>query len=273
MTKIREQWRRRQQRTRNVEEGTTERGNYDAWQRRATEPDRGNNSRGGGRSRGTQPDEVTTVDHSNDGVGCLEPRGDAPEVGVDGHGDDDEEEEENNEEDGDNRGRRLSWIEAGDIRLVSAWLNNSVDPLVETIRRVKCTGRKSVTAEYNSNNPPNRRRQPNQSSLWKGPMPCTNRKQSSVSLSCTGGNWRETNQSGPGTTARMYYDTQALRASTVEKTADVQLWLSREKLEAAQTRERTSKADLSGMTDMQRAEHQRALQYYGDKVYGAYSTD
>ncbi|RLM74207.1 glutathione S-transferase T2-like [Panicum miliaceum] len=74
----------------------------------------------------------------------------------------------------------------------------------------------------------------------------------------------------------MYYDTQALRASTVEKTADVQLRLSREKLEAAQTRERTSiakmytdllMADLSGMTDMQRAEHQRALQYFGDKVY------
>lgn len=76
MTKIREQWRRRQQRTRYIEEGTTERGNYDTWQRRATEPDRGNNSRGGGTSRETQPDDVTAVDHNSDGIGCLEPGGD-----------------------------------------------------------------------------------------------------------------------------------------------------------------------------------------------------
>ena len=34
---------------------------------------------------------------------------------------------------------------------------------------------------------------------------------------------------------QMYYETQAIRASTAEKTADVQLRLSKEKLEAAQS--------------------------------------
>lgn len=75
---------------------------------------------------------------------------------------------------------------------------------------------------------------------------------------------------------QMYYETQAIRASTAEKTADVQLQLSKEKLQAAQARERTSMAqmytnllmaDLSGMTDLQRAEHQKALQYFGSKIY------
>ena len=75
---------------------------------------------------------------------------------------------------------------------------------------------------------------------------------------------------------QMYYETQAIRASTAEKTADVQLRLSKEKLEAAQSRERTSMvqmytnllmADLGGMTDMQCAEHQKALQYFGSKIY------
>ena len=75
---------------------------------------------------------------------------------------------------------------------------------------------------------------------------------------------------------QMYYETQAIRASTAEKTTDVQLRLSKEKLEAAQSRERTSMvqmytnllmADLGGMTDMQCAEHQKALQYFGSKIY------
>jgi hypothetical protein len=42
---------------------------------------------------------------------------------------------------------------------------------------------------------------------------------------------------------QMYYETQAIRASTAE-TADVQLRLSKEKLEAAQSQERTSMAQM-----------------------------
>lgn len=81
---------------------------------------------------------------------------------------------------------------------------------------------------------------------------------------------------------QIYYDTQALRASTAEKSADVQLRLSGEKLEATQAQERTSMAkmytdllmaDLSVMTDLQRIEHQRALQYFGDKIHGANYND
>lgn len=70
--------------------------------------------------------------------------------------------------------------------------------------------------------------------------------------------------------------------STAKKSVDVQFNLSREKLEAAQARERTSMAkiytnllmaDLSVMTDLQRIEHQRALQYFGDKIHGANYND
>jgi hypothetical protein len=42
----------------------------------------------------------------------------------------------------------------------------------------------------------------------------------------------------------MYYETQDIRASTADKTADVQLRLSKEKLEAAHSQERTSMAQM-----------------------------
>uniref|UniRef100_A0A0E0JEB0 Uncharacterized protein n=1 Tax=Oryza punctata TaxID=4537 RepID=A0A0E0JEB0_ORYPU len=64
--------------------------------------------------------------------------------------------------------------------------------------------------------------------------------------------------------------------------ADVRLRLSRDKLETAKSRERASvakrytellMADLSCMSDMQRMEHERALQYFAEKLYGGSNND
>ncbi|RLN40125.1 glutathione S-transferase T2-like [Panicum miliaceum] len=172
----------------------------------------------------------------------------APEVAADGHEDDDVEEEENNEEDENNQGRRLSWTEADNIRLKLVrdqpkWTRNY------------CKGKKKKNDPIDLEIAGEARPMGTKTAKAKAGMPDSYLSHDDI---------------------QMYYDIQALRASTVEKTADVQLRLSREKLEAAQTREMTSiakmyidllMADLSGMTDMQRAEHQRALQYFGDKVY------
>jgi hypothetical protein len=78
----------------------------------------------------------------------------------------------------------------------------------------------------------------------------------------------------------MYYETQDIRASTADKTADVQLRLSKEKLEAAHSQERTSMAqmytnllmvDLSGLTDMQHGPSPTAPRRGDGRQWGASS--
>lgn len=79
---------------------------------------------------------------------------------------------------------------------------------------------------------------------------------------------------------QMYYETQDIRASTADKTADVQLRLSKEKLEAAHSQERTSMAqmytnllmvDLSGLTDMQHGPSPTAPRRGDGRQWGASS--
>lgn len=81
---------------------------------------------------------------------------------------------------------------------------------------------------------------------------------------------------------QLYYDTQALRASTANKMADVQLRLSKEKLEAAHAKERTAMAknykellmaDTTCFTEFQRMEHERAVKYFSDKLFGTSNTN
>jgi hypothetical protein len=77
---------------------------------------------------------------------------------------------------------------------------------------------------------------------------------------------------------QMYYETQALRASTADRMGEVQRQVSEQKLAAAQARERTSlmekytdllMANTSSMSDFQRMEHERALKFFSDKIMGA----
>lgn len=77
---------------------------------------------------------------------------------------------------------------------------------------------------------------------------------------------------------QLYYETQALRASTADRMADVQRQVSEQKLAAAQSRERTTvmekytdllMANTSCMSDFQRMEHERALQFFRAKTMGA----
>ncbi|KAJ1277813.1 hypothetical protein BS78_04G031700 [Paspalum vaginatum] len=83
---------------------------------------------------------------------------------------------------------------------------------------------------------------------------------------------------------QLYHDTQALRASTADKMAEVQLRISRDKVEAAHAGERAAlannqkalmdkytellMADTSCFTDSQRMEHQLALEFFREKVMG-----
>jgi hypothetical protein len=76
----------------------------------------------------------------------------------------------------------------------------------------------------------------------------------------------------------MYFETQALRASTADRMGEVQRQVSEQKLAAAQARERTSlmekytdllMANTSCMSDFQRMEHERALKFFSDKIMGA----
>lgn len=76
---------------------------------------------------------------------------------------------------------------------------------------------------------------------------------------------------------QLYHDTQALRASLQEKMAEVHLRLSRDKLEIGKTRERIKMsstykelimADTSHMDEYQKSEHQRALKFFSDQLFG-----
>jgi hypothetical protein len=76
---------------------------------------------------------------------------------------------------------------------------------------------------------------------------------------------------------QLYHDTNALRASSQEKMAEIQLRLSKEKLENGKRKERMKMsstykellmADTSRMDDFQRMEHRRALKYFSDQVFG-----
>lgn len=76
---------------------------------------------------------------------------------------------------------------------------------------------------------------------------------------------------------QLYHDTQALKASSQEKMAEVQLRLSKEKLEIGARKERIKMsntykellmADTSRMDDFQRMEHRRALKYFSDLLFG-----
>jgi hypothetical protein len=67
------------------------------------------------------------------------------------------EESSGNSEEGGRRGTRMNWTEDENIRLLSAWLNNSVDPIDGNDKKAEYYW-KSVAAEFNSNTPPNYRR-------------------------------------------------------------------------------------------------------------------
>ena len=76
---------------------------------------------------------------------------------------------------------------------------------------------------------------------------------------------------------QLYYDSHVLRASSQEKMAEVQLRLSKEKLEISKTKERIKMsatykellmADTSRMDDFQRMEHRRATKYFSDMLFG-----
>ncbi|WVZ64367.1 hypothetical protein U9M48_013892 [Paspalum notatum var. saurae] len=74
--------------------------------------------------------------------------GDDPN-GDDRNGNDDEEERVG--------GRRLAWTEQDNMRLLSAWLNNSIDPIDGNCKKGEVYW-KQVANEYNDNSPVDRRR-------------------------------------------------------------------------------------------------------------------
>ncbi|KXG31592.2 hypothetical protein SORBI_3003G023901, partial [Sorghum bicolor] len=72
-------------------------------------------------------------------------------------------------EEGGRRGVRLNWTEEENIRLLSAWVNNSVDPIDGNDKKFDHYWR-AVTAEFNSNTPSNDRKRTvvQCKSHWKG---------------------------------------------------------------------------------------------------------
>ncbi|WVZ64366.1 hypothetical protein U9M48_013892 [Paspalum notatum var. saurae] len=226
--------------------------------------------------------------------------GDDPN-GDDRNGNDDEEERVG--------GRRLAWTEQDNMRLLSAWLNNSIDPIDGNCKKGEVYW-KQVANEYNDNSPVDRRRK---AANCKDHWGKTNRKlvhfngiwcrlkaayasgrsddqlmdeahqvyRSETSKCFTlvylwrvvhnqpkwtrtyveeGSNSSEASQRVEGETRppgqkqaksklkgkaesslvnlchddiQLYHDTQALRASTADKMAEVQLQISRDKVEAA----------------------------------------
>jgi hypothetical protein len=77
-------------------------------------------------------------------------------------------EEAGGREEGGRRGVRLNWTEDENIRLLSAWVNNSVDPIDGNDKKLEHYW-KAVAAEFNSNTPSNRKRTVVQcKSHWKG---------------------------------------------------------------------------------------------------------
>lgn len=76
---------------------------------------------------------------------------------------------------------------------------------------------------------------------------------------------------------QLYHDTQALRVSSQEKMAEVQLRLSKEKLEIGKTREKIKMSSTykelimvgtSHMDEYQKSEHQWTLKKFSDQLFG-----
>ena len=78
-------------------------------------------------------------------------------------------EEAEGREEGGKRGVRLNWTEDENIRLLSAWVNNSVDPIDGNDKKLEHYWR-AVTAEFNSKTPNNDRKRTVMQckSHWKG---------------------------------------------------------------------------------------------------------
>jgi len=67
------------------------------------------------------------------------------------------EESSGNSDDGGRRGTRMNWTEDENIRLLSSWLNNSVNPIDGNDKKPEYYW-KAVVAEFNSNTASNRKR-------------------------------------------------------------------------------------------------------------------
>ncbi|KQK19683.1 hypothetical protein BRADI_1g49784v3 [Brachypodium distachyon] len=97
--------------------------------------------------------EYGTGCESFDNASYTVPSGGGRGAGGGGGGDDQD------NDDAERGQRRLPWTEADNLRLISARLHNSVDPIDGNRKKGEFYWKK-VTKEYNENNPVDRRRKP-----------------------------------------------------------------------------------------------------------------